>query len=48
MNKYKIGLDLGGTKLLGIIVDDSNNVLITKKIKVRKNIIIDKKSRSQS
>jgi len=41
MNKYKIGLDLGGTKLLGIIVDGGNNILKTKKIKVQKNITID-------
>ena len=41
MNKYKIGLDLGGTKLLGIIVDSGNNILKTKKIKVQKNITID-------
>ena len=42
MNQYKIGLDLGGTKLLGILVDDNNkNILKKKKIKVRKNITID-------
>jgi predicted NBD/HSP70 family sugar kinase len=41
MNKYKIGLDLGGTKLLGIIVDSGSNILKTKKIKVQKNITID-------
>ena len=41
MNQYKIGLDLGGTKLLGIIVDSGNNILKKKKIKIRKNITID-------
>lgn len=42
MNRYKIGLDLGGTKLLGIIVDGSNNNIIKKKkIKVQKNIMFD-------
>ena len=42
MKNYKIGIDLGGTKLLGIIVDDSHNILNKKKIKIQKNITIDK------
>jgi len=41
INQYKIGLDLGGTKLLGIIVDNGNNIFKKKKIKIRKNITID-------
>ena len=42
MKKYKIGIDLGGTKLLGILIDRSNNILNKKKIKIQKNITIDK------
>ena len=42
MKNYKIGIDLGGTKLLGIIIDDSYNILNRKKIKIQKNITIDK------
>lgn len=42
MNKYKIGIDLGGTKLLGILTDNGYNILNKKKIKIQKNITIDK------
>ena len=42
MENYKIGIDLGGTKLLGILIDGSNEILIKKKIKVPKDINIDK------
>ena len=42
MKKYKIGIDLGGTKLLGILIDRSNSILNKKKIKIQKNITIDK------
>lgn len=39
--KYKIGIDLGGTKLLAILIDSSNNILNKKKIKIQINITID-------
>ena len=41
MKKYKIGIDLGGTKLLGILIDSSNKILNKKKIKIQKNINVD-------
>ena len=40
MEKYKIGIDLGGTKLLGILVDHNFKILKKKKIKIQKNITI--------
>ncbi len=41
MKKYKIGIDLGGTKLLGILVDQKHNILTKKKVRIRQNITID-------
>jgi len=40
MKQYKIGLDLGGTKLLGILVDSSSNILKKKKIKIQRDITL--------
>ena len=42
MNNYKIGIDLGGTKLLGILTDGGSNILKKKKTKIPKNITLDK------
>jgi glucokinase len=42
MTKNKIGIDLGGTKLLGILTDYHSNILKKKKIKIQKNITLDK------
>ena len=41
MENYKIGVDLGGTKLLGILTDNHSNVLKKKKIKIHKNISLE-------
>jgi len=40
MNNNKIGIDLGGTKLLGILVNNNNTIINRKKINVQKNIDI--------
>ena len=42
MENYKIGVDLGGTKLLGILTDNHSNILKKKKINIQENINIDK------
>ena len=42
MENYKIGVDLGGTKLLGILTDNHSSILKTRKIKIQDNINIDK------
>ncbi len=42
MNNYNVGIDLGGTKLLGILVNSSNIILEKKKVKIRNNITIEK------
>lgn len=42
MEKYKIGIDLGGTKLLGILIDHNSKILEKKKIKIQKNITVNK------
>ena len=41
MKNNKIGIDLGGTKLLGVLVNSSNSILEKKKIVLPKNITID-------
>jgi len=41
MNKYKIGIDLGGTKLLGILVDNDNEIVDKNKIIIPKSIPLD-------
>jgi len=42
MENYKIGIDLGGTKLLGIVVDSHNKIIDLRKIILQKSITIDK------
>lgn len=42
MGNYKIGIDLGGTKLLGILVDYRNKIIDSRKIILQKNITIEK------
>ncbi|MBU0529864.1 ROK family protein [bacterium] len=42
MKRFKIGIDLGGTKLLGVLVDSSYNILKKKKINIQKNNTLDK------
>jgi len=42
MEKYRIGIDLGGTKLLGILTDGSSNILEKKKIIIQKNLALEK------
>ena len=38
MGNYKIGVDLGGTKLLGVLTDNHSNIIKKKKVKIQKNI----------
>lgn len=41
MENYKIGIDLGGTKLLGILTGNHSNILKKKKIKIPEKINLD-------
>lgn len=41
MSRYKIGIDLGGTKLLGILADQDYQILWKKKIKLPQRVVIE-------
>ena len=41
MSNYRIGIDLGGTKLLGVLVNNDHQVINKVKVRVPKNITID-------
>jgi len=41
MAKYRIGMDLGGTKLLGILVDKNYRIIAKSKFRIPKNITFD-------
>ena len=38
MSKYKIGIDLGGTKIEGVILDDAGRELIRKRIPTEREL----------